>query len=145
MRLANRRAMQGSMTVKTLSFVVDRKSVGLPPPTGKQTPRCFWHVAPCGNYTKDLDVGVRLALEYLETHSEEGRPLAPLQWIVCDMPREMSGIEIGFLSVVGAAATADSTAGRRYVERGVAAAAQYELDGLLAKHARRRARVANVR
>ena len=122
----------------TLSFVVDRAAAGLPPATGKLSPRCFWHVAPTGDYLADTDTGHRLALEYLEADDVSRPP--PLQWIVRDMPRELSGIEVGFLSVIHRAAMADKTAGRRDVEQRIAWAVWHELQVILVKHARRRGR-----
>jgi len=82
---------------------VDRKNAGLPLPAGKKSRRCFWHVSPTGNYLADIETGNWLAVEYLD-HDQGGRP--PLQWIVGDMPRELSGIEIGFLRLIGLAAVA---------------------------------------
>ena len=50
--------------------------------------------------------------------------------------------EVGFLSVIRAAATADKNAGRRYVERGIANQVWYELQVIWLRHARRRQRAA---
>jgi hypothetical protein len=126
--------------MKTLSFVVDRETAGLPAAMGKKQSRlCFWHVAPTGDYLADTDTGNRLALEYLEADDASRRPA--LQWIVADMPRrEMSGIEVGFLSVILRAASADKTAGRRDMEQRIAGAVWYELQTILVKHGRRRRR-----
>lgn len=84
---------------RRLPFVVDRKRAGLPPPTGEQSPRCFWRVSPIGDYERDIETGNRLAVKYLD---RGGWP--PLQWIVADMPRELTGVEVGFLRLIGLAA-----------------------------------------
>jgi hypothetical protein len=77
-----------------LSFVVDRKN------GRKRLPRCFWNVQPTRRYSADLKTGRHLALEYLRFCQRGNVPLA---WIIMDMPRQedRSGIDIGFLSVVG--------------------------------------------
>jgi hypothetical protein len=71
------------------------------------SPRCFWQVAPTGDYGADCATGAHyaaLALDYMATAS------APqiLQWAVFDMMamrRPRSGIEVGFLSTFGRIAT----------------------------------------
>jgi len=77
-----------------LPFIMDRRK-------GDRR-RCFWHVSPTGDYTVDSETGARLAQQYLE-FCDGMRP--PLGWIVEDMPRELTGIEIGFLRLVGLAAS----------------------------------------
>ncbi len=107
-------------SITTASFVVDRKKAGLPPPTGKQTKRCFWHVSPSGHYGEDCRTGEQLALEYLECQSSAAATGSYLSWIVADMPRDLSGIEIGFLmivSVAAAAGRAEGIARYRHFER----------------------------
>jgi hypothetical protein len=103
------------------SFVWD-----FPQGIGKRRKRCWWHVRPPGNYapgnftpddyTADNRLGYELALEYLryEQRSDCG---TFLQVIVNQMPRPLSGIEIGFLIVV---ATAASRHGLISAERAVA-------------------------
>jgi hypothetical protein len=79
-------------------FVVD-----LPCPERKRSRRhCSWHVSPTGNYSADLQTGAALAQQYLEFRDCVPRPL---QWIVGDMPRELTGIEIGFSRLIGLAAS----------------------------------------
>jgi hypothetical protein len=84
-------------------------------------PRCFWSVSPSGNYGADCATGARygaLALDYM---SVNGTPQI-MQWAVFDMmsmDRRHSGIEVGFLSTFGRAAT--SAHGRRTLLEGVAA------------------------
>lgn len=77
---------------------------------GRKTMGCnFWTVSPSGNYSADCKTGNALALEYLKFLTKSA---FPLQWIVFDMPREATGIEVGFLGVVTrAAALGASVAG----------------------------------
>ena len=90
-----------------LPFVVNRQDGG----------RCFWYAEPTGDYGKDCDTGNDYALAYLCC-----RPAPPLQWIVRAMPRDkLTGIEIGFLSVVTWAVFAGIEAAQAHVKRGRAA------------------------
>jgi hypothetical protein len=66
-------------------------------------------VKPSGDYGKDCVTGRALALEYLAT---DGGP-CPLQWIVIDMPRALTGIEVGFLTMVSYAAGAGAGRARK--------------------------------
>jgi hypothetical protein len=71
-------------------------------------PRCFWSVTPSGHYGTDCATGAQygaLALDYMATN----RTPYLFQWSVIDMMsmgRAHSGIEIGFLSAIGRAASA---------------------------------------
>jgi hypothetical protein len=109
----------GSTKTKTgiagLSFVADRDGKTLPKPTGRQLPRCFWHVKPSGDLLSDDKIGQCLALEYLafEESDKEGPGL--LQHIVTDMPRDLTGVEISFLSLVAWAAGAGAERARQIV------------------------------
>ena len=91
--------------IDRLSFVADRDGNALPKPKGRQSPRCFWHVKPTGDLGADEVTGESLALEYL-TYEETKGPDSPsiLPWIVKDMPRDLTSIEISFLTIVGFAA-----------------------------------------
>jgi hypothetical protein len=66
-------------------------------------PRCFWHVAPTGNYGADCATGAEyaaLATDYMVA----ARSPHLLPWVVIDMismRRPHSGIEVGFLSAFG--------------------------------------------
>jgi hypothetical protein len=63
--------------------------------------RCWWHVSPADH--DDSMKGNHWALEYLRFEvGSEGFPL--LGWIVADMPRKLSQLEIGFLGIIGFAA-----------------------------------------
>jgi hypothetical protein len=83
--------------IADLSFVGERKK----PEAGK-LPRCFWRVTPSGDYGADCELGQRLALEYLAF--QEAADGSSLQHIVADMPRELTGVEVGFLTMVSFAA-----------------------------------------
>jgi hypothetical protein len=79
----------------SLPFVVDR-------PKGTRGGRRFWHVSPTGDYLADYELGAQLAQQYLEF-----RDCMPpsLGWIVGDMPRNLTGVEAGFLAIVGRSAS----------------------------------------
>lgn len=79
-----------------LSFVLDRPRKG----------RCFWNVKPSGRYDADCRLGERLALEYLAYEEADVGGPGLLPSIVCDMPRELTGVEIAFLQLVALQARA---------------------------------------
>ena len=83
-----------SPAITTLPFVQDRDGT-----------RCFWAVEPTGDYTADCRTGQEYALLFLD-YSARSEGGAILQLIVPDMPKEQSGIEIGFLELVSFAAAA---------------------------------------
>ena len=83
----------------SLSFVRDAA-----PTDRNDRRRCFWAVTPTGDYGEDCRIGHRLAIEYLRFEREDQGGPGALQNIVRDMPREFTGIEIGFLSIIGRAA-----------------------------------------
>lgn len=90
----------GSTSPTVLPFVVDASNEER---AAGANPRCFWHVAPTGNYGADCATGAEyaaLATDYMVA------ALSPhlLPWVVIDMismRRPHSGIEVGFLSAVG--------------------------------------------
>jgi hypothetical protein len=83
-----------------LPFVADR-----PPNDPAGLPRCFWSVKPIGDYEADCRTGNAHALAYLRYLRAEGsRGPGHLSLIVGDMPREITGIEVGFLSIIDHAA-----------------------------------------
>lgn len=100
--------------IADLSFVAARDGVTLPKPKRGQLPYCFWNVQPSGKYDEDCRTGYRLAIEYLELEEKEPSS-GHLQLIVGDMPRPLSGIEIGFLTIVSYSAGAGADEGRRVV------------------------------
>ncbi|ARE82881.1 hypothetical protein ROSMUCSMR3_01388 [Roseovarius mucosus] len=70
-------------------------------------PRCFWQVAPTGDYGADCATGARYAAAALDYMVAENTAQI-LQWAVFDMMamcRPRSGIEVGFLSTFGRIAT----------------------------------------
>lgn len=72
-------------------------------PTAGTPPRCFWHVAPTGDYGADCATGARYAALALDYMAATNTPQI-LQWAVFDMmalQRPRSGIEVGFLSAFG--------------------------------------------
>jgi hypothetical protein len=97
-----------------LSFVATRDGKALPKPKRDQFPRCFWHVKPSGDYAADCATGRKLALEYLSFAEENTGGCPPsLPWIVRDMPRALTGIEVGFLTMVSYAAGAGAQRARQ--------------------------------
>ncbi len=73
--------------------------------------RSFWNVTPTGDYTVDCNTGERLAHEYLA--AIEAGADAFLPTILRAMPREQSGIEVGFLTMIAEAARAGAENARR--------------------------------
>jgi hypothetical protein len=76
-------------------------------PTAGTPPRCFWHVAPTGDYGADCATGARYAATALDYMVAANLPEI-LQWAVFDMMalrRPRSGIEVGFLSAFGRTST----------------------------------------
>lgn len=66
-------------------------------------PRNFWDVSPSGDYAADCETGRMYAEDCLAYMRVNASPIL-LKSIVMAMPREFSGIEIGFLHVLGSAA-----------------------------------------
>jgi hypothetical protein len=64
-------------------------------------PRNYWSVNATGNYHEDCALGRVLALEYLAHEEANRHGPCLLAWIVADMPRPLTGVEIGFLELVG--------------------------------------------
>lgn len=96
-------------SITELSFVADRYGPSL---RGHHPGRCFWNVQGSDDYGKDCNLGTRLALEFLD-YEETNEGCSILQWIVGDMPRPLTGIEIGFLTLVSFSAGAGAHEGRR--------------------------------
>ncbi|MBW4974054.1 hypothetical protein KZZ08_10515 [Roseovarius mucosus] len=70
-------------------------------------PRCFWQVAPTGDYGADCATGARYAAAALDYMVAANTPQV-LQWTAFDMMtmrRPRSGMEVGFLSTFGRIAT----------------------------------------
>jgi len=76
------------------------------PTKQRPMPRNFWKVTPTGNYERDCKTGYEFALLFLAAEEQAtGGTLLPS--VVADMPRgsDLTGVEIGFLMLVGFAAT----------------------------------------
>ncbi|MER9167319.1 hypothetical protein NKI12_08030 [Mesorhizobium australicum] len=68
--------------------------------------RHFWRVQPTGDYRLDCQTGTKAALQYLAYEEADRGGGGILQHIVSDMPRALTGIEVGFLQMVAFAASA---------------------------------------
>ncbi|AWC22220.1 hypothetical protein CO731_01676 [Aminobacter sp. MSH1] len=101
-----RAVAEGMPKVQYPSFTTDR-----PRAKGGQGRRCWWNVSPTGDYGKDCKTGEALALEYLRYEECAETPHLPM--IVRDMPCELTGIEIGFLTAVSIAAAAGASRARQ--------------------------------
>lgn len=101
-----RAAAEGMPKAQYPSFVADR-----PRAKAGQGGRCWWSVNPTGDYGKDCKTGEALALEYLAYEERTGAPDLPM--IVKDMPRDFTGVEVGFLTTVSVAAEAGANRARR--------------------------------
>lgn len=100
------------------SFTAIRDGKTLPKPKGRQFPRCWWNVKASGDRFTEEALGHRLALEYLDyehASSAQGGP-GHLPMIIADMPRALTGVEIGFLTLVSYAAAHGRDAARRVAE-----------------------------
>jgi hypothetical protein len=115
--------------VSDLSFVAPRDGKTLAKASGDQWPRCFWNVAGTGDYNQDCKIGEQLALEYLAFEEAEEDGGGNLQMIVGDMPRPLTGVEIGFLIMVSLAAGAGAAEARRVAKHWQKMSAQHEKDG----------------
>jgi hypothetical protein len=96
-----------------LSFVADRDGKTLPKRTGDQNPRCFWNVTPTGDYGPDCKIGRALGLEYLAFEEADTGGPGHLPKIVAVMPRPLTGVEVGFLTMVSYAAGAGAYRARQ--------------------------------
>ena len=92
----------------SLPFFAPRK-----PKKGQLGNRNFWSVKPTGDYLKDCRTGQAYALQFLA--AEEASDCGTLlQNVVADMPRDtaFTGLEIGFMEIIGFAATAGADRAR---------------------------------
>jgi hypothetical protein len=92
-------ALGGRQDIEQLPFV-GRRDSGEP-----GFPRHFWKVRSIDNGPQDCALGGEYALAYLRFEAAEEHKLL-LPWIVKDMPRELTQLEIAFLALVGEAACA---------------------------------------
>lgn len=81
-----------------LPFIALRDGKKLPKAKKGQPICCFWHVTPTHNYKADCKTGEQLADTYLDFISQYPDDADLLPEIISDMPKPMTGIEIGFLS-----------------------------------------------
>ena len=86
--------------VTTLSFVHD---YWVRPPNRKRGKsfRVFWAVSPSGDYLADCEAGQQMALEWFRFCGNRNLGPVLLGWIVQDMPRDLTGLEVNFLSTIG--------------------------------------------
>jgi hypothetical protein len=110
--MARKSASATLPAVAGLSFVASRDGKTMPKAKGDQCGRCFWNVTATGDYEQDCNTGVRLALEYLAFEEADSGGGGHLQSIV-DMPRLLTGVEIGFLQMVSFAAGVGAKEARR--------------------------------
>ncbi|AVA20652.1 hypothetical protein [Rhizobium sp. NXC24] len=89
-----------------LSFTALRDGKALPKAKKGQHNRCFWNVSGTGDYAVDCMIGERLALEYLQYEEDDVGGSGCLNLIVNDMPRPLTGVEHGFLTMVALQARA---------------------------------------
>jgi hypothetical protein len=85
--------------IESLPFVFDHA-----PKSRGNVKRSFWHVEPTGRYGEDCKTGTGFALELLRYQRKEDTGSSHLAAIVRHMPRDLSGIEVGFLETIGYAA-----------------------------------------
>jgi hypothetical protein len=70
----------------------------------------FWTVAAAGDWATDCATGRGYAAALIAYLQESGNaPIMPS--VIAAMPRELTGIEIGFLTMVGVAAASPAAAG----------------------------------
>ena len=105
------RSRRASHPITTLPFVGDRSP---DKPGGISPARDFWKVPEDGGERLGQDYGLAF-LRYEAALDHNIHPYI-LPWIVGDMPRKLSRIEVGFLTVIGIAAAA----GLHDAERAVA-------------------------
>jgi hypothetical protein len=93
--------------ITSLPFVVDYLVYGKGRKRKGATFRCFWSVSPTGDFSADTRQGNRFALRFLRwARTQKIQAGSILGWITGDMPVKHTGLEIGFFSIIGAAAIA---------------------------------------
>lgn len=109
--------------ITSLSFVRDFRTTSVKPGERRKNFRCFWVVSPSGDYCADCVTGEKMALElirYWDAASHRHLHLGAsgmLTSFACDMPPYVTGIEVGFWSIIGAAAQAGSHHGEALAHR----------------------------
>lgn len=84
----------------TLSFVHDYW-VRKPGRKRGEPFRCFWAVSQSGNRRADVAAGRQMAVEWLRFCGNKNLGPVLLGWSIADMPRNLTGVEIGFLNCIG--------------------------------------------
>lgn len=77
--------------------------------------RHYWCVRPTGDWTADNGIGEQHAIDFLQWRARWGDYSSALQDIVKDMPRKLTGIEVGFLMLIDFAAVAGKHEAERIV------------------------------
>jgi hypothetical protein len=85
--------------VTRLPFVKDKSKSG----------RHFWTVVPTGDFAVDCAIGEKYGLAYLE-YLQTTNITSLMPQILPQMPRKLTGIEVGFFTMVDHAARAGSSA-----------------------------------
>lgn len=81
--------------VTNLPFVKDIKKT-----KKKEAYRSFWNVKPTDDYGVDCRTGGEYAIEYYQYRLMTGDGHSFLTWIISEMPKDLTGIEVGFLSTL---------------------------------------------
>jgi hypothetical protein len=91
---------KATLDLTELSFVHD---YWVRPPGRKrgQPFRVFWAVSSSGDYPADVEAGQQMAIEWLRVVGGLNIGAVLLGWIVTDMPRKLTGLEVGFLCTIG--------------------------------------------
>lgn len=117
----------------SLPFFASRR-----PKKGQLGNRNFWSVKPSGDYFQDCKTGQAYALLFLE--AEEVSDCGTLlQCVVADMPRDaaFTGLEVGFMEVIGFAATAGAFRAREIASHWDRCEAERKLEASNARAPRR--------
>ena len=74
---------------------------------------CTWHVTPTGSYSADYETGTHYATAFLGSCDGSIGWETLLSCIIREMHKaELSGIELGFMRIIGGAAAGYMTLGR---------------------------------
>lgn len=122
----------------TLPFVVDLREEGTPR-------RSFWSVKPTSDYLDDIRAGRLMAVEWLNLSKSGAFNAPPLAWVVREMPRDLTGVEIGFLALIGEVATSAAERGREAFDRACQAENYYLLNAICPPKEQRRTKAQGCR
>jgi hypothetical protein len=107
-RVASRPRAQSKVSTAKLSTKIRSRDLPFVKDNSKGD-RCFWNVAPTGDYGVDCEIGHNFALAYLE-YLQTPNTTSLMPQILPEMPRKVTGIEVGFFTMVDHAAKAGSAA-----------------------------------